>query len=59
MQYLNPGPMFFGPAVRRQLLKRIVERGGPAAAIPRRDRCPSGRHNKRLTECYCGSLLKK
>jgi hypothetical protein len=58
MQYLNPGPMFFGPVVRREALKRIVERGGPAAAIPKRDRCPSGRHNKRLTACYCGTARK-
>jgi hypothetical protein len=53
MQYLNPGPMFFGPAVKRRATKTIIERGGPAAVIPKRDRCASGRHNKRLTECYC------
>jgi hypothetical protein len=59
MQYLNPGPMFFGPAVKRQPFKRIVERGGPAAEIPKRDRCSSGRHNKRLTECYCAEIKGK
>jgi hypothetical protein len=46
--------MFFGYVGRQQRLKKIVERGGPAAVIPKRDRCASGRHNKRLTECYCG-----
>lgn len=60
MQYLNPGPMFFGPAVKKRTIKSIVERGGPAAVIPKRDRCASGRHNKRLTNCYCnGSAVRK
>ena len=27
--------------------------GGPASVIPDADKCPSGRHNKKLTECYC------
>jgi hypothetical protein len=56
MQYLNPGPMFFGPPAKRTPVRRIVERGGPAAAIPKRDRCASGRHNRRLTECYCATM---
>ncbi|HEX5432870.1 MAG TPA: hypothetical protein VFY05_01425 [Candidatus Angelobacter sp.] len=56
MKYLNPGPMFFGPAIKRRPLKTIVVRGGPAAEIPKRDRCASGRHNKRLTDCYCASI---
>jgi hypothetical protein len=56
MQYLNPGPMFFGPALKRPALKSIVMRGGPAAVIPKPDRCASGRHNKRLTKCYCASI---
>lgn len=60
MQYLNPGPMFFGPALKKRMVKTIVERGGPAAVIPKHDRCASGRHNKRLTECYCvRSSVKK
>ena len=48
--------MFFGPSVKRLPLKRITVRGGPAAIIPKRDRCESGRHNKRLTQCYCASI---
>ena len=56
MQYLQSGPMFFGPSVKRLPLKRITVRGGPAAIIPKRDRCESGRHNKRLTQCYCASI---
>ena len=59
MQYLNPGPMFFGPAVKKRAIKTIIERGGPAAVIPKRDRCASGKHNKRLTECYCIHLARK
>jgi hypothetical protein len=59
MQYLNPGPMFFGPAVKRAAARTIIERGGPAAVIPKRDRCASGKHNKRLTECYCIRLARK
>jgi len=52
--------MFFGPAVKKRTIKSIVERGGPAAVIPKRDRCASGKHNKRLTDCYCnGSAAKK
>jgi len=52
--------MFFGPALKKRMVKTIVERGGPAAAIPKHDRCASGRHNKRLTECYCvRSSVKK
>lgn len=56
MKYLSPGPMFFGPPLRQQAIKRIVVRGGPAAEIPKRDRCASGRHNKRLTKCFCASI---
>jgi len=58
MQYLNPGPMFFGPPIKRAV-KRLTERGGPAAVIPRRDRCASGRHNKRLTKCFCAAMAGK
>lgn len=48
--------MFFGPPLRQRAMKRIVVRGGPAAEIPKRDRCASGRHNKRLTKCYCATI---
>ncbi len=56
MQYLNPGPMVFGPPRRLRPLKPVVVIGGPAAPIPRKDRCASGRHNKRLTQCYCQQM---
>ena len=59
MQYLNPGPMTFGPPMRQRAEKLIVEKGGPAAVIPRQHRCASGRHNKRLTQCFCAEMKKK
>ena len=59
MQYLNPGPMIFGPPTRKAPVKKVVARGGPAAEIPKQHRCPSGRHNKRLTQCFCELLKNK
>ncbi|HSM79927.1 MAG TPA: hypothetical protein VLT57_19955 [Bryobacteraceae bacterium] len=59
MNYLDPGPMIFGPIASRQKTKQVTERGGPAAPIAKEDRCISGRHNKRLTECYCAMMKKK
>ena len=59
MQYLDSGPMTFGPLMPRRAEKLIVEKGGPAAVIPRQYRCASGRHNKRLTECFCAEMKKK
>jgi hypothetical protein len=59
MQYLNPGPMTFGPPLRRRAEKTVVLRGGPAAVIPKQHRCASGHHNKRLTQCFCAQLQMK
>ncbi len=58
MQYPNPGPMFFGPPVKAKPARLISVRGGRAAAIPKQDRCPSGRHNKRLTQCFCRAMKR-
>lgn len=59
MQYLNPGPMSFGPPREKRPEKLIVERGGPAAVIPKEHRCASGRHNKKLTQCFCADMKAK
>jgi len=59
MRYLTSGPMSFGRIMPKRAEKQIVEKGGPAASIPREHRCVSGRHNKRLTSCYCATMAKK
>jgi hypothetical protein len=50
-QFLNK-TMVFHPTVQTPH-KLITETGGPAAEIPEKDRCVSGKHNLRLTVCYC------
>jgi len=53
MKYLLPEPMFFAMSDRVYGIESRVERGGPAAEIPEDLKCPSGRHNRRLTSCWC------
>lgn len=36
-----------------------IERGGLPAFIPAEDRCASGKHNLRLTNCLCGLFEKE
>lgn len=50
-KYLSSDPMVFGQYNRINTHKD--DSGGPSHEIPAEDRCPSGRHNKRLTECWC------
>jgi hypothetical protein len=41
------------PIVKSSSRPEVQEFGGPAAEIPIGDRCPSGRHNKRINNCLC------
>jgi hypothetical protein len=53
-KYLSPDPMVFGQFTQRSdKLELVKESGGPSHQIADEDKCPSGRHNKRLTECFC------
>jgi hypothetical protein len=58
-QYLSGGPMIFRPTAPKKKRKEIEERGGPAAPIPDKDKCVSGRHNKRINNCLCELFLKE
>ena len=52
MKYLSSQPFTIAvtnPKIRHQ----DIERGGLPAFIEFEDRCSSGRHNKRLTNCLC------
>lgn len=52
MKYLSKEPIVFGFKGHPQF-ELVDERGGPAMEIPESDRCPSGRHNLKLTGCWC------
>lgn len=52
MKYLSKEPIVFG-YTPKLLFPAEPERGGPAAEIPEDLKCPSGRHNRRLTSCWC------
>ena len=52
MKYLSSAP--FTMAVSNPKVRHTdIERGGLPANIPIEDRCKSGRHNKKLTDCLC------
>lgn len=51
--FLDPKPLFFPQRDPHEKQSAVVEKGGPAAPIPDEDKCPSGRHNLRLTSCWC------
>jgi hypothetical protein len=59
MKYLGKEPIVFGAMPGEKRSSQIVERGGLPAPIPKKDRCPSGRHNLRLTSCYCEPTKKQ
>lgn len=48
--------MFFGQYNGHEKVELIVESGGVSHEIPLEFQCPSRRHDKRLTSCYCQSL---
>jgi hypothetical protein len=58
MKYLDSAPMFFAASTPK-VKAMDIERGGLPAFIEFEDRCPSGRHNKRLTDCICGLFEEK
>ena len=53
MKYLDSKPFNIGLSADTEHRPQVVETGGPATRIPDDAKCPSGRHNRRLTECYC------
>jgi hypothetical protein len=57
VKYLSKDPIVFGANPQAAARKTVEEFGGPAAEIPDSDRCVSGKHNRRLTECLCEIFL--
>lgn len=69
VKYLSKEPMFFGYGGRGRhpmferlsnadfldngKVELVKESGGPSHKIPRADKCPSGKHNLKLTGCWC------
>ncbi len=51
--FLDGKPLFFPQHTPNARILARVERGGLPAPIPDEDKCPSGRHNLRLTSCWC------
>jgi hypothetical protein len=54
---VEPKPMFFGASHKETTIKKDHEAGRAGQPLfPDPNRCASGRHNKRLTQCNCGSI---
>ncbi len=51
IQYENKMMQFFPTA--KPDTRKIICKGGAASVIADGDKCPSGRHNTKLTDCWC------
>jgi hypothetical protein len=53
VKYLSKEPIVFGMSQGASISPEVTESGGPATVIPEEDKCSSGRHSKRLAQCWC------